>query len=49
MIHYFLAQLASEVDPASGLDWVTLVVLDPDGRVLIMHFLFSVRFNVYLA
>ena len=32
-----------------GLERVTMVELNPDGRVLIMQSLFSVRVNVYLT
>ena len=48
MIHSFLAELASEVDLVPSLEQVTMVVIDPDGRVLLMHSLFSVQVNVYL-
>ena len=47
MIHYFLAELASEVDLVPGLERVTIVGIDPDGRVLLMKSLISVRVNVY--
>ena len=46
-IHYFLAHLALGEVPFLGLEWVTLVGIDPDGRVHLMHSLFSVRVNVY--
>ena len=46
MIHSFLAELASMVELVPGLDWVKMVGLDPDGRVILMHLLFSVRVNV---
>ena len=47
VIHSLLAELASEVDLFPGLERVTMVRLDPYGRVLLMHSLFSVRVNVY--
>ena len=47
VIQSFLAQLASGVDGFPGLERVTVVVLDPGGRVLLVHSLFYVRFNVY--
>ena len=46
MVHSFLEQLALGVEPVPSLDWVTLVGLDPDIRVLLIHLLFSVRVNV---
>ena len=48
LIHSFLTQLASGVGPVPGLEQVTLVGLDPDRRVLLVHSLFSVWFNIYL-
>ena len=47
-IHYFLSQLASGVDPVPGLKRLTVVGVDPDRRVHLMHSLFSFWFNVYL-
>ena len=46
-IHSFLAHLALGEVPVSGLERVTLVGVDPDGRLHLMHSLFSVRFNLY--
>ena len=46
-IHSFLAQLASGVDPIPSLERVKLVGVYPDGRVLLMHLLFSVRVDIY--
>ena len=46
-IHSFLAQLASGVDPVPGLKPVTVVGVDLEGRVHIMHLLFSVRVDLY--
>ena len=46
-IHYFLAQLTLGVEPILGLERVTLVRIDPNGMVHFMHFLFSVRVNIY--
>ena len=48
-IQYFLAQLASGVDPVPGLERVTLVRVEPDKMVHIMHLLFSVRVDFYLT
>ena len=47
VIHSFLAQISSRVDLVPGLERVTMVGIDPGGRVLLMHSLFSVRVNVY--
>ena len=49
VIQSFLVQISSGVEPVPGLERVTVVGLDPDGRVLLMHSIFSVRFNVYLT
>ena len=46
-IHSFLAQLASGVDPIPSLERVKLVGVYPDGMVLLMHLLFSVRVDIY--
>ena len=46
VIHSFLAQLASGADLVPGLEQVTMVGLDPGGRVLLMHSLFSVWVNI---
>ena len=45
-IHHFLAQLSLVVEPVPRLERVTVVGSDPDGRMLLMHSLFSVRVNV---
>ena len=47
MIHSFLAHLALGEVPVPGLEQVTLVILDPDRRVHLMHSLFFVQVNVY--
>ena len=47
VIHSFLAQLVSGEDLVPGLDWVIMVGLDPDKRVLILHSLFYVQVNFY--
>ena len=47
VIHYLLAELASGVAPIPSLERAKTVRLDPDGRVLLMHSLFSVQVNVY--
>ena len=46
-IHSFLAQLASGVDPLPGLERVTVVGVNPYGRVHLMHLLLSVWVNAY--
>ena len=46
-LHSFLLHLALGELPVPGLERVTLVGVDKDGRVHIMHSLFSVRVNVY--
>ena len=46
VIHSFLAQLASGADLVPGLEQVTMVGIDPGGRVLLMHSIFSVRVNI---
>ena len=46
-IHSFLAQLALVVDNIPGLDRVTLVVVDPDGMVNLLHSLFSIPVDLY--
>ena len=48
VIHSFLAELALEVDLVPSLERVTMVLFDPDVRVLLMHLLFSVWFNISL-
>ena len=48
-IHSFLAQLTSGVDPVPVLERVTVVRVNPGGRVNIMHLLFSVRVELYLT
>ena len=48
-IHSFLVQLESGVDPVPGLDRVTVVGVDPDGRVHLMHSLFYVQVDLYLT
>ena len=47
VIHSFLEELASEVDLVPGLERVTMVGLDPDERVLLMHLIFSFRVSFY--
>ena len=37
VIDSFLAELASGVVPVPGLELVTMVVLDLDGKVILMH------------
>ena len=49
MIHSFLEQLTLGVDPFLSLERLTLVGFDLDGRVHIMHSLFSVRVDLYLT
>ena len=46
-LHVFLSHLALGEVPVLGLEKVTLVGVDEDGRVHLMHLLFSVRVNVY--
>ena len=41
-IHSFLAQIVSGVDPVLGLEQVTVVGVDLDGRVHLMHSLLYV-------
>ena len=45
-LHPFLAHVVLGGVPVPGLDWVTLVGADKDGRMHLMHLLFSVRVNV---
>ena len=47
VLHAFLSHLALGEVPVPGLDKVTLVGVDEDGRVHLMHSLFSFRVNVY--
>ena len=47
VLHVFLLHLALGELPVPGLEKVTLVGVDEDGRVHLMHSLFSVRVNVY--
>ena len=47
VLHGFLSHLALGEVPVPGLEKVTIVGVDRDGRVHIMHSLFSVRVNVY--
>ena len=42
MIQSFLAQLALGVDLVPVLERVMMVGIDPDGRVILMHSLFSI-------
>ena len=46
VLHAFLSHLALGGVPVPGLEKVTLVGVDEDGRVHLMHSLFSVRVNV---
>ena len=46
-LHAFLSRLALGEVPVPGLENVTLVGVDEDGRVNLMHSLFSVPVNVY--
>ena len=46
-LHTFLLLLALREVPVPGLEKVTLLGVDKDGRVHLMHSLFSVRVNVY--
>ena len=48
-IHSFLAQLLSVVYHISILEQVTLVVIDPDVMVHLLHSLFSVPAYLYLS
>ena len=48
-IHSFLAQLESGVDPVPGLERVTLVWVEPDRIVYLMHLLLSVWVDIYLT
>ena len=41
--------MALGVEPVPGLERVILVGIDPDGRVHLMHSLFSVRVDNFLA
>ena len=47
VLHAFLSHRALGEVPVTGLEKVTLVGVDKDGRVHLMHSLFSVRVNVY--
>ena len=47
VFHSFQAELASEVGLVPGLKRVAMVGLDLDGRVFLMHSLFSIQVNVY--
>ena len=46
-MHSFLAHLALGEVPVPGLEQVTLVGVDPDGRVHLMHSLLSVGVSIY--
>ena len=46
-LHSFLLHLALGEVPVPGLEKVTLVAVDKDGRVHLMHSLFSVCVDVY--
>ena len=46
-LHAFLLHLALGEVLFPGLERVTLIGVNMDGRVHLMHFLFSVRVNVY--
>ena len=46
-VHYFLANLASRVDPVPGFDRVGLLQVNPDGMVHILHSMFSVPVDLY--
>ena len=46
-LHAFLLHLVLGKVPVSGLERVTLVGIDEDGMVHLMHSLFSVRVNIY--
>ena len=48
-LHAFLLYLAFGEVTVSGLEKITLVGVDKDGRVYLMHLLFSVRVNIYLT
>ena len=47
MIHSFLVELVSEVGLVPGLKRVAMVRLNLDGRVFLMHSLFSIQVKVY--
>ena len=46
-LHSFLEHLTLGEVPVPGLEQVTLVGIDKDGRVHLMHLLFSVCVDVY--
>ena len=46
-LHSFLLHLALGEVPVPGLEKVTLVAVDKDGRVHLMHSLFSVCVDIY--
>ena len=46
-IHSFLAQLESGLNAVPGLEWVTVVRVDPYVRAHHMHLLFSVQFDLH--
>ena len=47
MVHSFLTKLVLEVDLVPGLERVTMVGLDPDRRLLLVHSLLSIYDNFY--
>ena len=47
-MHYFLAHITLGEVPVPGLERVTIVAVDKDGRMNLMYSLFSVRVDVYL-
>ena len=47
--HYFLEQLVLVMYHIPGLERVTLVEVDPDGMVHLMHLLLSVWVDIYLT
>ena len=46
-LHSFLAHFALGEVPVPGLERITLVGVEPDGQMHLMHSLFSVRVDVY--
>ena len=44
--HAFLALLASALDPVLGLSRIELLMVDLDGDVYLLHFLFSILTGV---
>ena len=46
-VHYFLAHLASRMDPVPGFDQVALLQVNPDGTVHLLNSYFTVLVGLY--